>query len=163
MFSGRYKGALNERIQRAGIIASLLATQKNGNLKEIINANYENVKNDFSRDKIADQFEQVLSEVAKLHRQIYDDLEILDLKPLLNPRCEIFKNGNENTYEIYRMDSGKYLGFMDKRGRALIAKFDGKTTLKNCAIKAGLMKSDEMDALIDVTRKFWNLKIITFN
>jgi hypothetical protein len=162
MFSGRYKGKLNERIPREGLITSILAAQKNGKLADIVCQNHQNVDQDFGLDKIATQFERLLFRVVTLHHQIHDDAEILNLKPLFNSNCEIFRNGDDNSFEMYRIDSGQYLGYMDKRGRALVAKFDGETVLEDCARKAGLKSGDDLSEFIRITREFWYQKIITF-
>lgn len=162
MFSGRYKGKLYERIPREGLITSILAAQKNSSLADIVCTNHHNVGKDFGMDKIATQFERVLYEVKKLHHQIHDDKEILNLKPLFNANCEIFRNGDDNTFEMYRIDSGQYLGYMDKRGRALVTKFDGEHTLEDCGRSAGFKPGEDLSEFIQITREFWYQKIITF-
>jgi glycosyltransferase involved in cell wall biosynthesis len=162
MFSGRYKGKLNEGIPREGLITTILAAQKNSSLADIVHKNYHSVCKDFGLKKIASQFERVLIEVLKLHQQIHDDIKILNLKPVFNMNFEIFRNGDDNTFEIYHIESGQYLGYMDKRGRALVAKFDGEHSLEECSLLAGFKPGDDLSEFVRITREFWYQKLITF-
>lgn len=162
MFSGRFNGRFNERLPREGLITSILAAQKNANLADIVNKNYQSVKKDFSSSLIASLVESVLHEVVYLHNQIHDNSGILKLKPKLSANCDIIRNGDASSYEIIRLTSGQYLGHMDQGGRKLVAKFNGQHTLQECADILGWKRDDCLSDFILATRQLWFQKIITF-
>ncbi len=162
MFSGRYKGKLHERIPVQGLIASILAAQKCSNLNDYIHENYNSVNRDFGLNRVANKFESVVHEVVNLHSQIHNDNHLLKLRPVFNSECEICKHTDGKSYQIFRLDSGQYLGHTDQRGRALLAKFNGEYSLCECARFLGCENGNGISDILNITRQLWYQKLITF-
>jgi glycosyltransferase involved in cell wall biosynthesis len=162
MFSGRFDGTLNERIPREGLIASIMATQKKVNLPEIVRENYFKVKQDFDIRHIAQRIESTLINVVELNNYIHNPDLIINLKPKMVSNCELIRDSANGSYNIIRLTSGQYLGHLDQTGRRIIARFNGKNTLKECLQMQSLNNPECLDEYIIAVQKLWHNKIITF-